>query len=147
MQHYPEVVLMQLLDHLLGVRKNARVPGKRAVLRIPARWAEPGPQVNQSIAGKLLFTECFRLCEHLFPGRKCAVRLLISETPQRRDFCMPCQVGVFGHNRGWIRRYDNENVERKRGVRIWRYKFALRAAEIERSKRVMKEHRPTGGAD
>src|SRR6266498_1702978 len=56
-KHNLEVTGMQLINHLLRVRKVFRVPGKLAVVGVPSRWRKVGAQIDQRITWQLLLTE------------------------------------------------------------------------------------------
>src|SRR5450631_1692885 len=74
------------------------------------------------------------------------MRLLITKTPQRWHLSVAGEARVFGHDRQRLAGSDEENIERPFRIRAGN-KSALRPAEVERSERLMNEHRPALGSD
>src|SRR5580700_11152815 len=147
MQNHAEVIVVQLIDYLSRIGKYVRVPRKGAVLCVPTGWAKACTEINQSIAGQFLFTECLGFGEHFIATRESSMRLLISQTPERWQLGVACETCILGHDGGRIGRHDNENVQRKWIFRIRRGELGLRACEVERPERLVKENCPTGRTD
>ena len=112
MEHSAKVLLVEFIEDSLGIGKHAGVPGKRAVLSIPAGGAEPGPQVDQRVAGQFLVPKRFRLGHDFLAAGERAVGLLITKAPERRHLGITRQTRVFGHDRHGFVRGDKKNVER-----------------------------------
>ena len=146
-EHGPEIILMELVEHFLGIGEYARVPCERAVLGIPAGWTESRSQIDQRVAGQLLFAECFRFSEDFLAAGKRAVRLLIAKTPERRHFGVPGQAPIFGHDRCGLARCDEENIKRQRGIRSRRQELAFRPRKVKHAERLVEEHRPPACPD
>src|SRR5437879_1427886 len=81
-----KIIPMELIEHFFRIWENVGVPGERAILSIPARRTEPGTQVNERVTGQLLLTKRLRLGDDLFPAGQRAMGLLVTETPERRQF-------------------------------------------------------------
>src|SRR5690348_12245167 len=133
-----EVIFVQLVDHLVRIRKNTRIPRERSVFGIPARGTKPRAQINESVAGKFFFAKRFGFREYFLAAGESAMRLLIAEAPERRHFCMPGQASVFGHNGGGLGGGDEKNVERT--LCTCGLKPALRPSEIEGPEWLMDEN-------
>ena len=75
------------------------------------------------------------------------MRLLITETPERRHLSKPGQARVLAHDLGRIWRGNKKHVEREAARPTRWLKLALRSGEIKRSGRLVEEHRPTRRSD
>jgi hypothetical protein len=73
MQNNIEVLVMQFVEHRFGVRENIGVERERSVPGVPSRWAEACSEINQRVAGQLLFTKAPRHAHDLFPTREGSV--------------------------------------------------------------------------
>src|SRR3954467_11165609 len=144
-KHYAEIIVVKLLDDFFRVGKDAGIPGERSIFRVPSGGAEASTEIDQRIAGKLFVAKCSGLGENFFAAGQRAMRLLVSETPQRRHFGVTGEPGVFSHDDGGVRGADKEDVEG--GTGIGRPECTLRSSEIERSEGLMNKHRPSFGAD
>src|SRR5215469_879316 len=76
-----EILFVETVYCGLGVRKGFRIPGKLAVIGIPAVGAEAGAQVNHCVAWELLLAEHSRFGENFIRRPERSMRLLISERP------------------------------------------------------------------
>src|SRR5256884_826770 len=92
-----EMFTMEFFDGLLGVGKDASVPGERTVFRVPARRAKSGAEIDERVAGKFLFAKRFRCAENFFVGCERTVRLLVTKSPERRQLRVAGEFGVLGH--------------------------------------------------
>ena len=73
--------------------------------------------------------------------------LLVAQRPQRRHLGESGQSRVLRHDLCWIARRNDEKVEWKRRVRSARIETTFLSAEVEGSRRVVNEHRPTARSD
>jgi hypothetical protein len=71
------------------------------------------------------------------------MRLLISETPERRQFGVSGYTRVLSDDCGGIGCSDEEDVERKLGVWVRGSELGLRSRKVEGSEWLMKEDCPT----
>src|SRR5262249_25146402 len=90
MKHHAEMIFVQLIDHGLRIRESTRVPCKGSVLRVPSRGTKARAQVDQGIAGQLLFTKGLDFGENFLATAQGAMRLLVAEPPSGRH------LGVAG---------------------------------------------------
>src|SRR5215472_1367742 len=111
MEHDVKIIFVQLGDHFGRIREYARIPGERPILGVPTGCAESGAEIDEGVAGKHFFTESSSLGEHFLSTCECAMRLLISKAPERRQFRVACQANVFGQNDGGICGYNEKQVE------------------------------------
>src|SRR5439155_23077629 len=81
-EHSAKVLLVEFIEDSLGIGKHGGVPGERAVLGIPAGGAEPGPQVDQRVAGQSLVPKRFRLGHDFLAAGEGAVGLLMSQVAE-----------------------------------------------------------------
>src|ERR1022692_1445909 len=142
-----EMLLMQLLEDRLWIRKNFLVELKFSVVGIPAGGTESGAQIDHGIARQLFFTKPAGFLQELLGAGERAMRLLIAKTPQGWQFGITRQSGVFRHDSPRVSRDNNKNVERKRRSGRDGMKAAFSAGEIERAERLMEKHRPAGSPD
>ena len=68
----------------LGSLKTAGLKRERSVPGVPARWAETGPEIDQRVARELLQAERLGDREDLLATRQRAMRLLVTQGPERR---------------------------------------------------------------
>ena len=146
-QYDAEGQRMQFLNHPPRIRKHRGVESKRAMTGVPARRAEAGAQVDQRITRELLLAECPRYRQDLLTARQRAMGLLVAQRPQRRHLGESRQSRVLRHDLCWIARRNDEKVEWKRRVRSARIETTFLSAEVEGSRRVVNEHRPTARSD
>src|SRR6185369_1076080 len=135
---------VQLLDHLFRIREDTRIPCERTIRCVPARRAEARAQINESVAGQFLFTEHLCFSEDFLSAGQSTVRLLITETPERRHFCISGQASVFSHDFHRVAGNGYENIEGQRGFRVGRQELALGSSEIKCAEGVINEHGPSG---
>ena len=64
--HHPEVQGMEVLQHLLRVRKRVGIPLELAVVGVPAGGGEAGAQIDQGVTGESLLTKCAGNPQDLF---------------------------------------------------------------------------------
>src|SRR5208283_3542105 len=138
MQDGMKVLSMQLVEHFLGIRKNAGVPNEGAILGIPSRRTKPRSQIDERVTRKFLFAEGLRLAQNLFAAGEGAVRLLIAETPERGHLGMAGDVSIFRHDYGGIGRGDDEYIQGKRGAGGLKLSFS--SAQVEGAVRVVKKY-------
>src|SRR4030095_6763510 len=98
MQHYFEMLSMKFIDNFLRIRKVLWMPREFAVVSVPARWREVRAEVDQRVAGQLLFTERARNPVDLVRSRESAMRLQVSKAPQRWQFRFARQSCIRSHN-------------------------------------------------
>ena len=84
MQDNAKVLLMKFVDGLLGVGKNALVPGEGAVFTVPARGAKPRAEIDERVARKFFIAKGLCFGKHSFVAVEGAVRLLVAKSPERR---------------------------------------------------------------
>src|SRR5206468_1789355 len=101
-------------------------------------------QVNHRVARKLALTELPSFFENLLRRAERAMRLLIPERPERRHLRVTSDLRIFIHHGCRFRCADHEQIE---GERPFRLEDSVLASQVERSGRLMDEHRPSGGAN
>src|SRR5690242_12402344 len=126
-----KVFLVEFVDGLLRIGKNALVPRERTVLRIPAGRTKTCAEINERVAREFLLAKSFRFGDDLVVACECSMRLLVAERPERRQLGMAGEPGVFGQEHSWFLRDYEENVERQSACEIFGDKFAFGASEIE----------------
>ena len=123
------------------------MPGELAVARVPSRWRELRPEIDQAVARQLLLAKGLRNREDFRLARERAARLEIPECPPRRHFWKPGDARVFAQDDLRIARADDEQIERER-VGGRRGERAVGAGEVEGAVRLVDEQAPSGiGAD
>src|SRR5262249_47661333 len=135
-----EVLAVQLREHLLGIGEVRRMPGELAVARVPARRRELGSEIDEKIAGQLLLAERFRFGEDFVPARARPMRLLISESTERRNLGEAGDARILAHHDLRILRRDDEYID---GIRLFaaRREYTARSREVEGAVRLMHEQR------
>src|SRR5689334_6558490 len=118
-QHDTEVFLVKLVDGLFGIGKDALIPGKGTVLGVPAGRTKSCAEIDERVARKLSLAKSFGFGNDFFVARQSAVRLLVAERPERRQFRMAGEPSVFGHQNFWFLRNQDENVEWQRAGGIF----------------------------
>src|SRR5581483_3511882 len=76
-----------------------------------------------------------------------AIRLLITQAPQQRQFRMSNEPDVFRHDCDGIGRRDKEDVERQNSLRRLREKLAFGSGEVKTSEGLVNEHPPPRSSD
>jgi len=138
---------MHLIEHGLGIGKYPRVEGEGAVPGVPPGGSEAGAEIDHRVAGKPFLAEGTHLFEDRVPAEESTVRLLIAESPERRQvretaqLCklpeQSCGLGFGSENK--------EDILRLGGGRGT--KDAARAGEVEGALRMVKVEAPSRRAD
>ena len=148
----------------LRVGEVRRMPGEFAVACVPARRRELGAEIDQPVARQLLLAERLRDAENLLLAIEGPARLQVAEVPLRRHLRQPGDPRVFAHDHRGIGGGDDEDVERRLGVRPRREladasglsrssgrprrsAVGAKAGEVEGAVGLMDEHAPAVGAD
>ncbi len=71
------------------------------------------------------------------------MRLLITQAPERRHFCMSGQPRIFGHDRCWIACRDEKNVERPGSVGTRGLELTFRAGQVKSAEGMVEKHSPS----
>ena len=146
-KHNFEIIFVELVENFLGIRKDTGIPCERSVFCIPSRRTESGAQVNKSVTGQLLFTEGSAFRQHLLSAGQRAMRLLVTEAPQRRQFRMAREPQVFRHDGRGLTRTYKEDIQGQCIFWRGRLKCAFSSGEIERAEWLMNKHRPARSAN
>lgn len=85
MHHDLEMPIVQPADHAFRIRKDIRIEGERTMPRIPARRTKACSEIDQRVAGQLFLAKSLCLAHDLVLARKCSVRLLVTQRPDRRQ--------------------------------------------------------------
>src|ERR1700754_2399388 len=99
-QNDSEVIFMKLFNRLLRLWKDVLVEHKRTMSRVPAGGAESCSQKDHRVAGETLLAKGLRLLQNGFPALKSGVRLLISQSPHRRQMRIPADLSPLPHQLG-----------------------------------------------
>src|ERR1700722_1549215 len=138
-----EIFFVQFVQYFFGVGKYSSVPVKCSIFRIPTRRTKAGAQINHGVAGQFFLAEHLRLRNYFFTAGERAMRLLIAKSPQRWHLRKSGELCILAENNGWIRRSDQEEIDRQRGIVARRQKFALGSGKVEGAERLMKVNCPS----
>jgi hypothetical protein len=144
MKHHLEMVLVQLMNHRLGIWEDIFVEREGPVAGIPSSGAKAGSQVNEDVAGQLLLTKSFCFLQDLLAARQGTMRLLVSERPGGRHVGKTNQLGKLSHQLRRGVRSQQENVIAARA--LVGLKDARLDAKVERPLRLVDEQSPAVGA-
>src|SRR5439155_24912534 len=135
--------LMQFSDHRRGIRKGAAIEDKRSVPGVPARRTKSRAEVDERVTRQLLLAKRLGLSQHFFAARQRAMRLLITQSPDRRQVWKSGKPRVFCQNVRRVLSHDQEDVERQCRLRAPGRKASVFARQVKASERLMEKTAPT----